>query len=442
MERLKSIYEEAKKYFVEGASAGGRFNSTIQQPLYIEGADGCRFYDVDGKEYIDYHTGSGAAFFGHNHPRLRKAVEKAMELGFFMNFDTPYHTELAKLYQKMFPCAEMIRLSNTGTEVTMGAERVARSYTGREIIIKMEGHFHGMHELIWFNHNGARGKVHADGTVENIPDTDGMPKCFSEAVRNVPFNDFDSLEKAVVANKGKLAAIMMEPISYNCGCYAARKDYLQKVRELCTNEKIVLIFDEVISGLRMAPGCAQAYYGVTPDLATFAKAIGGGFSIAALCGRKDVMQVLNPTGKTIMSGTYTGALMPVLASIECMKMAMEPDFYDAVNEKADALYGGMNQLMKQYGIPGHVHGVGARFGIYFGVEDPENDYDWRKVGDSYRQDLTRSFLTKSLERGLFMHDCGAVSPAHYGFSTQHTMEDVNITLNRMDDIFKAMKSEL
>jgi len=442
MSKMESLYEEAKKYYVGGASAGGRFNSTIHQPLYIKSASGSRFTDVNGKEYIDYHTGSGAAFFGHNHPRLRAAVEKTLDMGFFMNFDTEYHTELAKLYQKMFPCAELIRLCNTGTEVTMAAERVARAYTGKDLIIKMEGHFHGMHELIWFNHNGARGEIHADGTVENIPDTAGMPKCFSEVVRNVPFNDFDALERAVAANKGKVAAVMMEPISYNCGCYAARKEYLQKVRELCTKEGIVLIFDEVICGLRMAPGCAQAYYGVTPDLATFAKAIGGGFPIAALCGKKEVMSVLNPLGKVIMSGTYTGALMPVMASIECMKMAMEPGFYDKLNEKADALYGGMNDLMKRNGIPGHVKGIGARFGIYFGVENPEDDYDWRKVGDSYRQELTRSFLTKALEHGLFMHDCGSVSPAHYGFSAQHTMEDINITLERMEDIFKAMKQEL
>ena len=442
MDKLKKIYEEAQNYFVGGTGAGGRFNSTIQQPLYLEKAEGSRIYDVNGKEYIDYHTGSGAAFFGHNHPRLRGAAEKAMDLGFFMNFETEYHTELAKLYRRMFPCAEMIRLSNTGTEVTMAAERVARAYTGKEIIIKMEGHFHGMHELIWFNHNGARGEVRADGTVENIPDTAGIPKCFGDVVKNVPFNDFEALERAVLANKGQVAAVMMEPVSYNCGCYAARKEYLQKVRDLCTKESIVLIFDEVICGLRMAPGCAQAYYGVTPDLATFAKAIGGGFPIAALCGKKEIMQVLTPIGKTIMSGTYTGALMSVMASIECMKMALEPGFYDEINQKADALYGGMNDLMKQYGIPGHVRGIGARFGIYFGVEDPEDDYDWRKAGDSYRQELTRSFLVKALDHGLFMHDCGAAAPAHYGFSAQHTMEDIAITLNRMETIFKAMRAEL
>ncbi len=441
MSNLQKIYEEASQYFIGGASAGGRYNTTLKQPLYLKSANGSRIVDVDGKEYIDYHTGSGAAFFGHNHPRLRKAVEKAMEMGAFMNFETEYHKELAKLFHEFFPCAERVRFSNSGTEVTMAAVRVARAYTGKDIIVRFEGHFHGMNELVWYNHNGARGKKNDIGEVENISDTAGTPKCFSDVIRNIEYNDLESFERCVEAHRGQIAGVLLEPISFNCGCYMARKEFLEKVREICTREGIVLIFDEVITGLRMRPGSAQAYYGVTPDIATFAKAIGGGYPIAALCGKKEVMEVLNPVGKTIMSGTYTGALIPVLASIECMKMAMEPGFYDHIEELADALYGGMNTLMKENGIVGHVRGVGGRFGIYFGVENTEDDYNWRKAGDSYRCDMTSSFLTKALRDGLYMHDCGQAAPAHYGFSTQHTMEDIHITLERLDKIFKEMKQE-
>ena len=441
MSKLQEVYQEAQKYFIGGASAGGRWNSTLKQPLYIKRASGCRIIDVDDKEYIDYHTGSGAAFFGHNHPQLNAAVEKALSLGAFMNFETEYHSELAKLATQMFPCAERIRFSNSGTEVTMAACRVARAYTHKDIIIRMEGHFHGMNELVWYNHNGAKGAMNEIGEIENISDTDGAPKKFSEVILNVEFNDFEALERVVAAHKGEIAGILMEPISYNCGCYPARKEYLQKVRDLCTAEGIVMMFDEVISGFRMRPGSAQAYYGVTPDLATFAKAIGGGYPIAMLCGKKEIMSVLNPVGKTIMSGTYTGALMPVLASLACFKMAMAPGFYDHIDEIADALYGGMNDLMKKNGIKGHVRGIGARFGIYFGVEDPEDDYNWRKTGLVYRKDMTQSFLQKSLAAGLYMHDCGSVSPAHYGFCTQHTLDDVNITLDRFDAIFNEMAKE-
>ncbi len=441
MSNLKSIYDEAKKYFVGGASAGGRINGVFGQPIYIQSASGSRFTDADGKEYIDYHTGSGSAFFGHRHPRLRAAIDKAVDMGFFVNFDTAYHTELAKLYNQMFPCAEMVRLSNTGTEVTQAALRVARVYTGKDIVIKFEGHFHGMHELIWFNHGDARGAMDDIGEIESIADTGGVPDCFASVVKNVEFNDIEALQRVVERYRGKVACIILEPISYNCGCYMADKEYLEQVRKLCDEEGIVLIFDEVISGLRLRPGSAQAYYGVTPDLATFAKAVGGGFSIAALCGRKEVMSVLNPFGRALMSGTYTGALMPVLASIECMKMAMEPGFYDHIDQLANTLYGGMNDLMKKHGIAGHVRGMGGRFGIYFGVENSEDDFNWRKVGDSYRKDMTQSFLPKALERGLFFHDCGSVYSAHYGFSVQHTMEDINITLEKMDGIFKEMKKE-
>lgn len=441
MSNLQEIYQEACGSFIGGASAGGRYNTTLGQPLYLRSADGSRIVDADGKEYIDYHTGSGAAFFGHNHPRLRAAAEKALDMGFFMNFETEYHTELAKLFCRMFPCAERIRLSNSGTEVTMAAVRVARAYTGKERIIRFEGHFHGMNELVWYNHNGARGQKNEIGEVANIPDTAGTPGCFSQVIRNVEYNDIESFKRCVEANKGQVAGVLLEPVSFNCGCYPAHKRFLEEVREICTREGIVLIFDEVITGLRMRPGSAQAYYGVTPDLATFAKAIGGGFPIAALCGKKEVMEVLNPVGKTIMSGTYTGALMPVLASIECMKMALEPGFYDHIDEMADTLYSGMNELMKKNEIPGHVRGIGARFGIYFGVENEEDDYNWRKAGDSYRSDMTRSFLTKALRDGLYMHDCGQAAPAHYGFSVQHTLEDIHMTLDKIENIFREMRME-
>lgn len=441
MSKMTELYKEASRYYVGGGSAGGRFNSTLGQPVYIRSASGARFTDVDGKEYIDYHTGSGAAFFGHNHPRLRAALEKAMGMGFFMNFETEFHIELASLLNQFIPCAEMVRLSNTGTEVTMAAQRLARAHTGKDLVVRFEGHFHGMHDMIWYNHNGARGAMDDIGVIENIPDSAGIPGIFSETILNVEYNDIAAFERVVERYRGKIAGAMLEPISYNCGCYPARKEFLEKVREICTREGIVLIFDEVISGLRLRPGSAQAYYGVTPDLATFAKAIGGGFSIAALCGKKEVMKTLNPGGKMIMSGTYTGALIPVLAAVECLKMAMEPGFYDHIDALAAALYDGMNGLMKQNGIRGHVRGMGGRFGIYFGVENADDDYNWRKTGDSYRSDMTKSFLVKALDAGIFMHDCGSAAPAHYGFSVQHTLADIAETLKRMDGIFKAMKAE-
>lgn len=439
MSNLKKIFEEASKYYIGGACAAGRFNGVLGQPLYISRASGARVYDVDGNEYIDFHTGAGASMYGYDHPRLKKAVEKALELGFFMNFDTEYHTELARLLREHFPSAEKVRLANTGSEATQGAIRIARCYTGRDLVIKPDGHFHGMHESIWYNHNRTA-KVDQYGEVETVPDSGGFPENSKDLVKNVLFNDIDALENAVKKYKGQVAAIILEPISFNCGCIPARKEYLQQVRELCDREDIVLIFDEVITGLRFRPGSAQKYYNVIPDITTLGKAIGGGFSIAAVVGKDKFMKHLNPGGKAGMSGTYTGALMPVLASVECLKMCSEPGFYDKLDEIADALYGGMNKLLDKNGIPGHVRGMGARFAIYFGVEDPEDDYDFRKLAVKYDRNMYKKFVTECLPNGLFFQDyAGPVSAPHWGFTTQHTMEDIDISLERIDKIFSKIK---
>ena len=436
MNRIQQIYEEAQKYYVGGASAGQRYNAVLKQPLYIDHADGSHIWDADGKEYIDYHTCAGASLFGHNHPRIRAAIGRAMEKGFFMNFDTEAHVELGRLLQQVFPSCERIRLANTGSEATQAAIRVARSFTGREKIIKFEGHFHGMHENIWFNHNNVY-QADAYGEVETVPDSQGFPSNAKDNVVNVVFNDIAALEHAVEKYRGQIACVILEPISYNCGCYEARRAYLQSVRELCTRENIVLIFDEVVCGLRMRPGSAQKYYGVIPDMTTMAKAIGGGLPIAAFGGKEEIMRVLNPIGQTSVSGTYTGSYMPVVVSVECLKMAMEPGFYDQIEAIGEKLYRGIDELFVRHGKKGHCRGVGARFAIYFGVENTEDDFDFRKVAAEQDRGMYKKFVTECLPRGLWFHDtAGPVSPAHYGITIAHTEADIDATLERMDDIFK------
>ncbi|MGE5581314.1 MAG: aspartate aminotransferase family protein [Bacillota bacterium] len=439
MNELKNLFNEAQKYFVGGAGAGGRYHAVYGQPLYLKKASGSRLYDIEGKEYIDFHNSAGVALFGYNHPRLLKAIEKAVEMGFFLNFESEYHTELAKLICDTIPSAEKVRFANSGTEATLGAIRLARGYTGRDLVLRFEGHFHGMHELIWFNHSYIS-KIDQYGEVETLPDTMGIPGKMGELVKCVRFNDIDAVEHVAKKYKGQFAAMIMEPISYNCGCYPAKKEYLKEVREICDREGIVLIFDEVISGLRLRPGSAQAYYGVTPDITTLAKAIGGGFPIAAVVGKDEIMKKFNPTGKTVMSGTYTGSLMAVLASIECMKMAREDGFYDKIDQLAEALYGGLNDLFKKHGIPGHVRGMGARFGIFFGVDNPEDDFDWRIVASKFNSGLSKKFLYECLANGLYFHDYGnSPVPMHNGFSSQHTLKDIETALEKIDHIFVKIK---
>ena len=439
MGKMQDMYQEAAQYLVAGSSAGQRYNAALGHPLYMDHADGCRLYDVEGKSYIDYHGGSGAAMFGHNHPRIKEAILKSVERGFFMNYDTEDTIELAKLARKIFPSCEKIRLANTGSEATQAAIRLARGYTGRDKILRFEGHFHGMHENIWFNHGGVYG-IDEYGEVVTTPDSLGFPQDAKNSVINVVFNDVEALEHIVKKYSGQLACLIMEPISYNCGCLEPRREFVQKVREICTREGIVLIFDEVICGLRMRPGSAQRYFDVYPDLTTAAKAIGGGMPIAMVGGRKEIMDHFNPLGKVSMSGTYTGSLMPVMVSVECMKMALEPGFYDHLEQVGSKLYKGIDELFKKNGLKGHVRGVGARWAVYFGVENPEDDYDFRKIAKEFDRKMDKEFVTKAVEKGLWFHDTSTkITPAHRALLTAHTMADIDETLEKIDAIFKTMK---
>ena len=439
MSKEKELYQEALNYLVGGGTTGGRYNAVYKQPMYLSHAKGSKLYDLDGNEYIEYHSSAGPVLFGYANERLINAALEGMKKGAYCFYDAEDMIELAKEYCKIFPSAERVRIVNTGTEATMAALRLARAYTGRDLIIRMEGHFHGMHEGVWYNHN-VEGKMDEIGEIETIPDGQYIPPAFRSLVKNVEFNDYEALERVVDRYDGQVAAIIMEPIAFNCGCYPARKEYLEKVRSLCTRKGIVLIFDEVICAFRLRPGSAQGYYGVTPDLTTIAKAIGGGFPIAAVVGKKEIMEMASPVGKAGISGTYAGSIFAVKAALECAKMIQEPGFYDQIEYIGGMLYDGMNDLLKKHGIPGHVRGMGARFGIYFGVENPEDDYNWRKVKAQFNSKMSNNFIREMLTEGVNFHDYGTSPvPAHNGFGAAHTVEDIAFTLDKIDKVFGRIK---
>lgn len=438
-----SLYARASKYMKGGACAPGRIHGIIGRPLYLKRASGSRIYDVDGKEYIDFHNSAGGAFFGHNNPRLRSAVEQAVAEGFFMNYDTPHHAELAELLCTSVPSAEQVRFSNTGTEATLGAIRLARGYTGRDLIIHFEGHFHGMHEGAFYNH-GRIGKIDENGEVETLPDSAGFTKAFTSQVIVVENNNIKAFTNALERYKGRVAAVIMEAISYNCGCMPPREGFLEEVRRLCTEDGVVLIFDEVLSGFRMGLGGAQEHYGVTPDLTALAKALAGGFPLAAVVGKKAIMDTLTPAGKVVMSGTYTAAVMPVIASIECLKMMREPQFYDSLNSLSYKFYDQFNALFKEFGIPGHIRGLGPRFATYFGIEDEEDDYNLRTISEKFDSALYAEFVKKSLEQGVYFHAGGwsaegAAHPIHAGITAAHTSADLDQALGVFRKAFKELR---
>ena len=439
MSRSLEMYEEAKKYLVGGATTSGKIHGALGRPVYLARSEGSHLYDVDGNAYVDYHLSAGPILFGYKNPRINKAVQEAMDMGAFLFYDGQPSIDLGRELCKIFPSAEKVRLVNTGTEATLSAIRMARAYTGKDIVIRCDGHYHGMSEVTWFNH-GLYGEPDEIGEVKVVPDGAGIPEAYCSVNKVAPFNDYEAMERIVERYKGKVAAVILEPVCFNCGCIPARKEYLQKLRELCTREGIVLIFDEVICGYRMRPGSAQAYFGVTPDMTTVGKAIGGGYPIAAVLGKDEFMSMASPVGKAGVSGTYSGNLVAIMAAIECAKMIQEPEFYDKIDETGNALFNGINDLMQKNGISGHLRGVGSRFAIFFGVENPEDSFDIRKVSKHYDWDTDAVFMRKMLEEGVYFHTYGrAPYPNHAGFGIAHSMEDINFTLEKADKVFKSMK---
>ena len=430
------LFAEAQKHLIGGVGAGGRFHPLLGHALYFSRGRGSRVWDVDGKEYIDFFTGSGANFLGHDHPAIREAIEKALEVGIICNGETEFHLRLAELVSEAVPCAEKIRFANSGTEATMGAIRIARAHTGKPKILKFEGHFHGMHDYLWFNCSAGVGKIREDGTITPLPDSAGMPQALADLIVVVPFNDIDAFARGVRAHKDELAAVIMEPISYNQGCISSDPDFLREVRRLCTEYGIVLIFDEVLSGFRMCRGGGQEYLGVTPDLCTLAKALGSGLPIAAVCGSAGIMSRLNPVGRTVMSGTYTGHLTAVMGAIACQTEIAKPGFYEHINALGDRLYKGITEALRVSGVPGIVQGIGARFGLYLGVTELVANY--RQAVRADRQ-LEKRFLLGCLTRGLYFHDYGHTM--HHGFSSQHSVADIDEALNIIEDTLRQMKVE-
>ncbi|MCQ4637862.1 aspartate aminotransferase family protein [Anaerovorax odorimutans] len=439
MRKNTEMFHEASKRMTGGGSAGGRIHKALGAPFYIDHADGSHVFHVDGGDFIDYHCGAGALLFGWNHPGIREAVMKCMDKGFYMNFDSQYTLEFAELFTKLVPTVEKIRLTNSGTEATLAAIRAARAYTKKNLIIKMDGHFHGMHEMIWFN-GGCGTNLDEFGETRTVtPAAAGFPQDSEKNVRLIEFNNINAVRHVFEKYRGDIAAIILEPVNYDCGCVPSTAEYMKQVRELCTKEGILLIFDEVISGLRFRPGSAQGFYGVKPDLSTFAKAIANGFSLALVGGKAEIMDMFNPAGPVVCSGTSSGNLMSVMAGIACIKMALEPGFYDKIEEIEKNLCGEIDHLFRKHGIPGHIRSQGAQFAFYFGYDDPRLDYTLSETVKYYSPKQYRNFTRACLAENLYMFDGGGKPfPQHNGFTTAHTEDDIALTITKIDKIFSRL----
>lgn len=418
-EKLKSelLFERAKKLMPGGVNSPVR--AFAPYPFFTKYTRGSRIVDVDGKEYIDYCLAYGPLVLGHSHPKVLAAVREQLSKGTMYGTPTETELELAELICDNVPCAEMIRLVNTGTEATMSAIRVARGYTGKKKIVKFEGCYHGAHDCVLV-------KAGSGATTFGTPDSLGVPEETTQNTVVLPYNDIESFEQTVKREKDQMAAVIMEPVVGNAGVILPKDGYLKRIRELTEENGIVLIFDEVITGFRLAFGGAQEYFRVIPDMVTLGKIMGGGFPIAAYGGRKEIMTMVAPAGKVYQAGTFSGNPISVvagLATLEYIKSEGEV-FYKTLESKTKAIAKALRNLKSEKNDRFQINHISSMFQIFFTSNHVYN-YHYAKTADLER---FKAYHRKLLEKGVF------IPPSQFEtcfVSESHTKEDINETIEAM-----------
>jgi glutamate-1-semialdehyde 2,1-aminomutase len=434
MSRVRAQYEQACRYLAGGVSSSTRVNKALGHAMLFDRAEGCRLWDLDGKDYIDLCCSHGATLLGHGDPRVRLAIDAALNRGAACSYENELHTAFARLLCETVPCLERVRFTCSGSEATMHCLRLARAFTGKAKILKFEGNFHGYHDQVMFSIGAPVDRLGPEAAPTPYPGSAGMPPGLENNLVLVPYNRPELFEQAFRQHASELAVVVCEPIYYNAGCVIPSPEFMATLRRLTRDHGVLLMFDEVLSAFRMAPGGAQEYLGVTPDLCTLGKAVGGGQPLSAFGGRHDIMDRLMPGGDCQHSGTYNGHLVGVAAGLAAVTAYREPGFYPHLFHIAEHLCGGMNALFERHGVRARVQWLGARFGVYFGVTGPVRDY--RDAVRHQREQMLR-FVRSAIEHGVYFHDYGGAA-CHHGFCAAMTEQDVDEALRRLDAAVRAL----
>lgn len=413
------LYERATRVLPGGVCAAARANPALGQPFYIARGEGPFVYDLDGRRYIDTCMSNGATLLGHGHPAVVAAVRRAAELGFACAYDGDAQIMLAERLVEQIPSFEMVRFTTSGTEATFYVVRIARAYTGRTKILKFEGQFHGFNDPLAFSFWPSADEWGPAASPSAHPETAGLPPAASDEIVIAPFNDSAAFDRALAAHGNDLAAVIMEPISYDIGAVLPDRAFLDHVRSETARRGIVLIFDEVLSGYRTGPDCAQGYLGVTPDLSTLGKAIGGGVPLSVFGGRRELMSVVSPVGPAVHTGTYNAHLIPILAAHAFLDTIARDGFYSHLLGLHERLYAGLRQAFREAKLPVRVQGVGARCGLYFSLPANEEVTHYRQAARQDK-DVLNAFCREMFRRGVYVN-----SAWHHGLSALHTEEIVD-----------------
>jgi glutamate-1-semialdehyde 2,1-aminomutase len=431
MPKKNDTFDRAKKVFAGGVSASMRIHPYLGRPVYVTHGDGAYIWDEDGTRLIDFNNSNGATMLGHNYPEIQAAMQQAISQGPVTAGETEEHIKLAERLCKMIPSAERVRFASTGTEVTSVALRLARHVTGRNKFLKFNGHFHGLADAFLFQ---PRDTIHT--SAKPLASSGGVPMSYAYDSLSVSWNDREAFDELMSREGPSVAAIICEPVWYNAGCVPPDEGFLQHLREKADEYGCVLIFDEVLSGFRMASGGAQQHYGVTPDLTTLAKALANGMPLSALVGKAEIMEELAPVGPVAHSGTYSGHPLAVAAANVATDILSRKKTYNDLNKTANWFYEQMQECFDAANVPVRVQGVGARFGLYFNREP-----DVRTSEDATTNDheLNAKFVKECFDRGVYFHAYRtAGAPGHSGITLSHSREQLSEALEVIQAAAKTL----
>ncbi|HCH03141.1 MAG TPA: glutamate-1-semialdehyde-2,1-aminomutase [Vibrio sp.] len=429
MSKSAELYQKAQQTIPGGVNSPVRaFNGVGGDPLFIERADGPLIFDADGKAYIDYVGSWGPMILGHNNSAIRNAVIKAAERG--LSFGAPTKTEIkmAELVSEMVPSMEQLRMVSSGTEATMSAIRLARGFTGRDKILKFEGCYHGHADSLLV-------KAGSGALTLGQPSSPGVPADFAKHTLTATFNDLDSVRALFEANSERIACIIVEPVAGNMNCIPPVEGFLEGLREICDEHKALLIFDEVMTGFRVAQGGAQDYYDIKPDLTTLGKIIGGGMPVGAFGGRKDVMQYIAPTGPVYQAGTLSGNPIAMAAGLACLKELQGEENEARLAKRTKQLTKGLKKAAEKHGIPFTVNRVGGMFGFFFTEQKHITCYEDVTKCDTER---FKRFFHLMLEHGIYL----APSAFEASFmSLAHSSREIEATIEAAERCFAVMAED-
>ncbi|MEI7429161.1 MAG: glutamate-1-semialdehyde 2,1-aminomutase [Betaproteobacteria bacterium] len=364
--RNQQLFERAQRHIPGGVNSPVRaFRSVGGTPCFFTQGRGSRVTDADDKTYIDYVGSWGPLVLGHAHPEVVSAVQEAAAQGLSFGAPTEREVDMADLLCTLLPSLEMVRLVSSGTEATMSAIRLARGFTGRDVLIKFEGCYHGHSDSLLV-------KAGSGMLTFGNPSSGGVPADLAQHTLVLDYNDVTQLEKAFAEHGERIAAVIVEPVVGNMNLIAPKQDFLQAMREQCTKYGSVLIFDEVMTGFRVGLTCAQGYYGITPDLTTLGKIIGGGMPVGAFGGKREIMEKIAPLGAVYQAGTLSGNPVAVAAGLATLKLVQAPGFYEALTKKTAMLCDGLTAAAKKYDVAFSAQSVGGMFGLYFRPSCPQS----------------------------------------------------------------------